>query len=107
MQAHERVFHVLFDSGDKVYVGNKKFFKEVLADVPSVGKQLAEKFPGERGILERFPVVYVSWCQHPLHDLASIVDDKVRLEAKEPPHRDLCKTLLDFRSDRDQAKEEP
>ena len=87
MQAHERVFHVLFVLGDKVYVVNKKFFKEVLADVPPVGKQLAEKFLGEHGILERFPVVHVSWCQHPLYDLASIVDDKVQLEAKEPSHR--------------------
>ena len=87
MQAHARIFHVLFDPGDKVYVVNKKFFKEVLADVPPVGKQLAEKFPGEHGILERFPVVHVSWCQHPLYDLAPVVDDKVQLEAIEPAHR--------------------
>ena len=75
IQTHQRVLHVLPDLCHQVYVVHEQFLKKALANVASVCEQLTEELLCELLVLQRFPVVHVAWCEQPLYDLTSVVDD--------------------------------
>ena len=37
-------------------------------------------------LLQRFPVIHVSWREHKIENLTLVIDYQMQLESKEPPH---------------------
>ena len=89
MWVHQRIFHVLLDFRNHMYVINEKLLEEVLADVPSVCEELSEELLREFAIFQRCPVIYVSRRKLPLYDFSHVIDYKMQLESVEPAHRTL------------------
>lgn len=90
VEIHQGVLHVLLYLGDEMYVIDKEHLEKVLADVSPVGEDFSEEPLSEVPAFQRFPVIRVSRCEHPLDNLALLVDDKMQLESVEPPHRALA-----------------
>ena len=90
VEIHQRVLHVLPDLRHQMHVIHKEHLKEILADVSPVGKQLSEELPREVPVLQGLPVIHVPRGEHPLYDLALVIDDQMQLEAVEPAHRALA-----------------
>ena len=83
---HQRVLHILAYASDQVNVVDKQFFEKALRDVSLVGHEFSEDFLRKLLVFQWGTIICIGWCQLPLDDFSSIVDNDVQFETEEPPH---------------------
>ena len=83
---HQRVLHVLAYASDQVNVVDKQFFKKALRDVCLIGHEFYENLLRKLLVFQRGTIICIGLFQLPLYDFSAVIDNKMQLEAEEPPH---------------------
>ena len=81
--------HVLPYLGHQLYAVLEQQLRKCLRDVPLVAEELAEDVLCHGGHYLDVAVVHVALAQIEREKFATVVDDKMELEAEEPPHSGL------------------
>ena len=87
--SHQRPFHVVPEFRNELYSIHEQMLKQLFADISLVPDQLSVDFGHEAFVLQRLPVIDITWCDAEVEDLALLIADDVQLETEEPAHRAL------------------
>jgi hypothetical protein len=99
IQGHQALFHVALELGDELNAcGFEQLFCQLLRDIAFVSKHLAKQLSEQ--FRHRGAVVRIAGSQDDAEQFASVIDDEMQFEAKDPidrsfaPRREVFKHLV-------------
>ena len=97
-EMHQAVLHVLSQFCDQMNAVYEELFKKTLGDISLISKQFAIDLCEDIGTYQRLSVICVRRSQNEVQDLTLVINDKVKLQAKEPPYAalSLCGQALEY-----------
>lgn len=74
---HQHVLHVVLDFSDQLNAVHKQSIEQGLAYISLVCTQLSFDVVQEWTLLQRLPVIHISWCKHEVQYFSFVIDNQV------------------------------
>ena len=84
--AHQGSLHVVLQFGYQLYPVHKETLKQILADISFVTDKFSIEHFHECLVVQRLPVVNITWCNHEVQQLTFLITNQMKFEAEEPSH---------------------